>query len=378
MKCRMPNETRNPQPETGNPKPRTGKQSRRDAEDDSGAARFWIIVGAAGDNERLDRLLSREPRIGSRAAGQRLIAAGLVLVNGRRQNKNFRVRAGQTVEALLPQQPEQPLAPEAMDLSIFFEDDFLLIVDKPAGVVVHPARGHQKGTLVQGLLSHRITGGGEPRRPGIVHRLDKDTSGLLIVAKDEETHRRLSRMLAAHKINRTYLALVHGLFQARSGTVEAPLARDSRDRKRMSVARGRGRGAVTHFEVLGTWPEAPGRRGGKSGPSRGTAVRGDMAARREAAGGFSLLEVRLETGRTHQIRVHLAAIGHPVAGDKVYGRRRDPLAVGRQFLHSARLEFAHPVSGETVEISSPLPADLQAVLDKLGTRMLDSGRWTLD
>ncbi len=325
---------------------------------------FRITITAAEDNERLDRLLSREPRIGSRAAGQKLIAAGQVLVDGRRQSKNFRVHAGQAISVLLPPQADERLTPEPMDLHVSFEDDFLLVVDKPAGLVVHPAKGHQTGTLVHGLLSHRISGG-YPGRPGIVHRLDKDTSGLLIVAKDEETHRRLARMMAAHEISRTYLALVHGRFQAGSGTVEASIARDIRNRKRMAVAPSRGRSAITHFKVLESWPETPGGRGGVQvgGIAPGTAGK-------EETGGFSLLEVTLETGRTHQIRVHLAAIGHPVAGDRVYGRRGgrdhgDPVGAGHQFLHSARLEFTHPVTGNAVKVSAPLPPDLQSTLNKL-------------
>ncbi len=348
------------EPETINRKPETG--SRAAAEDEAGAMRLRLKVGDRAGNERLDKVLSREPRIGSRAAAQKLIAAGLVQVGGKPQGKNFRVRAGQTIHALLPEQPVQALAPEAMDLSIPCEDDFLLVVDKPAGVVVHPARGHREGTLVHGLLSHRITGGGQPGRPGIVHRLDKDTSGLLIVARDEQTHRRLARMLAAHEISRTYLALVHGLFKSPSGTVEAPLGRDIHDRKRMAVARGRGRRAVTHFKVLESWPEAHGRRRQSGAP--GTKAASVKTGTRQD-GSFSLLEVTLETGRTHQIRVHLAAIGHPVAGDRVYGRRRDPLEVGHQFLHSARLEFTHPVTGNAIMVSAPLPPDLQTILDRL-------------
>lgn len=303
------------------------------------------------DGERLDKLLATAPEIGSRAAAQKLIAGGLVLVDGEPQTKNFRVRAGQLVRASVPRPAAPDMTPEPMDLDIPFEDQYLLIVDKPAGIVTHPAKGHDAGTLVHGLLAHQIAGGEHPHRPGIVHRLDKDTSGLLIVAKDEETHRRLVKMMAAHEVERTYLALVHGLFETREGTVEAPVARDTSQRQRMAVARGRGREAVTHFKVAGSWPG-----------------RMHKAGEVGAAGtdGFSLLEVKLETGRTHQIRVHLAAIGHPVAGDKVYGRRRDVLEIGRQFLHSARLVFRHPRTGEKVEVDSQLPVELAAVLKHLG------------
>ncbi len=312
-----------------------------------------ITVPREREGERLDLVLSAAPEVGSRAAAQKLIAGGHVRVNGKNQGKSYRVSAGEQVDARLPAPAPPELVAEPMDLKVIFEDEYLLIVDKPAGVVTHPARGHDSGTLVHGLLGHQIAGGDHPRRPGIVHRLDKDTSGLLIVARDDATHRRLTRMMASHDIDRTYLALVHGRFEAASGTVDAPLARDSASRQRMAVAHGRGRPAVTHFEVLRSWSGVTGKPGG--------AGNGSSPAR----DGFSLLRVKLETGRTHQIRVHLAAIGHPVAGDKLYGCR-DKLAVGRQFLHSARLVFRHPRTGEIIDVSSPLPGDLVKVLDNLG------------
>lgn len=302
-----------------------------------------ITATARDDGERLDRFLTAQPEVGSRAAAQKLITAGRVMVDGRPRPKNFRIAAGATITATIPPAPSPDLEPEAMDLAIPFEDEYLLIVDKPAGIVTHPAKGHHTGTLVHGLLAHQITGGGDAYRPGIVHRLDKDTSGLLVVAKDEETHRRLVAMLRRHEIKRTYLALVHGLFETREGTVEAPLGRDAGQRQKMAVAGGgRGREAVTHFRVVSSWAPA--------------------GAGRD---GYSLLEVTLETGRTHQIRVHLAAIGHAVAGDATYGRRRDRLEIGRQFLHSTRLEFEHPMTGEPVIAESPLPPDLAAALDRL-------------
>ncbi|MCL6105970.1 MAG: RluA family pseudouridine synthase [Actinobacteria bacterium] len=311
-------------------------------------AEVKITVPREREGERLDLVLSAAPEVGSRAAAQKLIAGGHVRVNGKNQGKSYRVSAGEQVDARLPAAPE--LVAESMDLKVIFEDEYLLVVDKPAGVVTHPAKGHDSGTLVHGLLGHQIAGGDHPRRPGIVHRLDKDTSGLLIVARDDETHRRLTGMLASHDIDRTYLALVHGRFETATGTVDAPIARDSASRQRMAVARGRGRAAITHFEVLRSWSGAPGKPEGAGSSS--------------VRDGFSLLRVKLETGRTHQIRVHLAAIGHPVAGDKLYGRR-DKLAVGRQFLHSARLVFRHPRTGEIIDVSSPLPGDLAKVLDNL-------------
>ncbi|MBI5871331.1 MAG: RluA family pseudouridine synthase [Actinobacteria bacterium] len=318
---------------------------------------FTIEVAPADAGERLDRLVAAAPEIGSRAAAQKLIAAGMVSVNGQERSKNFKVSAGEQVEVFLAPSEPMDLEPEDMDLDIPYEDENLLVVDKPAGIVTHPAKGHNTGTLVHGLLGRQIAGGEHPHRPGIVHRLDKDTSGLLIVARDEETHRALTEALSRHKIERTYLCLVHGLFETREGTIEAPLGRDARERQQMAVTKKGGRDAVTHFRVLESWGGAP----AGTTAAAGRAV----AAPRKGAAGYSLLEVRLETGRTHQIRVHLAAIGHPVAGDKVYGRRKDELGVGRQFLHSARLRFTHPDTGVTVDVSSPLPQDLDSVLVKL-------------
>jgi 23S rRNA pseudouridine1911/1915/1917 synthase len=227
---------------------------------------------------------------------------------------------------------------------IVYQDQHLLIVDKPAGLVTHPARGHREGTLAQ-LLSPTAAGGPDPERAGIVHRLDRDTSGLIVIARSDEAHRRLQRAIAQRLLTREYLALVHGRPPARSGTIEAPIGRDRSDRTRMAIAGAHPREARTHF----------------------TSER--------ALGAYTLLRLRLDTGRTHQIRVHLQAIGHPVVGDPQYGRRGDggggagaadtPAALGlsRQFLHAARLAFAHPFSGEPVDVASPLPPDLQAALE---------------
>lgn len=303
-----------------------------------------IAASADDEGERLDRFVAAWPEVGSRAAAQKLIAAGRILVDGLPRTKNYKIAGREIITASIPPALAPDLEPEAMNLTIPFEDEYLLIVDKPAGIVTHPAKGHYSGTLVHGLLAHQIAGGGDAYRPGIVHRLDKDTSGLLVVAKDDETHRRLVALLKRHEVKRTYLALVHGLFETREGTVEAPLGRDTGHRQKMAVAGGgRGREAVTHFRVIKSWAAA--------------------GAGRE---GYSLLEVSLETGRTHQIRVHLAAIGHAVAGDATYGRRHDRLEIGRQFLHSARLEFEHPITGEPVKAESPLPPDLAGALDRLG------------
>lgn len=293
--------------------------------------------------QRLDLFIAALPGVGSRAVAQRLITTGAVQVDGQAKAKNYRITSGEQIRVIIPAAEPPSLQPETMELAIPYEDEYLLVVDKPAGVVTHPAKGHPTGTLVHGLIAHQITGGGDSFRPGIVHRLDKDTSGLLVVAKDEETHRRLVEMLKRREVKRTYLTLVYGLFETREGTVEAPLARDTSQRQKMAVSgSGRARAAVTHFRVISSWAAA--------------------GAGRE---GLSLLKVSLDTGRTHQIRVHLAAIGHPVVGDPTYGRRRDRLQIGRQFLHSTHLEFVHPVTGQLIAVTSTLPPDLATALDRL-------------
>jgi 23S rRNA pseudouridine1911/1915/1917 synthase len=233
----------------------------------------------------------------------------------------------------VPESRPSTLEPEQLDLRIAFEDEHLLVVDKPAGIAVHPSRGHASGTLVHGLLAHAVAGGEEAERPGIVHRLDRDTSGLLVVARSDEAHRRLQQLLRRRKLVREYLALVRGRPRSKRGRIEAPIGRDRHDPTRVSLDTDTPRDAVTNFEVVETM-------------------------RRHA-----LLRAALETGRTHQIRVHLAAIDLPVAGDPVYGVEGD-LGLARQFLHAARLAFPHPFTGEPVEAESPLPPDLQAALEE--------------
>ncbi len=286
--------------------------------------------------ERLDVLLA-EP-LGSRSRAQRLIVAGRVLVEGATVRKNHRVGGGEHV--VVDDAPEAVAATQAQALvaafGVAYEDEHLLVVDKPAGVVVHPARGHREGTLAQALFG-RAAGGEQAWRAGIVHRLDRNTSGLLVVAKDDAVHRALKAALAAREITREYLALVEGRPPARSGTIEAPIGRDRRQRMLMSVDSdaNAAKDAITHFEVERVLAQA------------------------------TLLRVRLQTGRTHQIRVHMRAIGHPVCGDPEYGRD-DLYGLRRQFLHAARLAFSHPVTGEAVDVDSPLPDDLRAALELAG------------
>ncbi|MBX5468515.1 MAG: RluA family pseudouridine synthase [Thermoleophilaceae bacterium] len=296
--------------------------------------RLAFVAGEDDAGRRLDARLAEEPAVGSRAKAQRLIDAGLVSVDGEPRRKRHRLAPGEAVEVLLEEPPPvDARVGEGVDFEVVYEDDWLLVVDKPAGVVVHPAPGHPAGTLAQALAA-RGAAGGHPLRPGIVHRLDRDTSGLLVVAKSEEVHRALQEMLRRREIRREYLALVAGRPDARSGTIDAAVGRDRRERKLISIRTDAGRRAVTHFELVEALPRT------------------------------SLLRVRLETGRTHQIRVHMAAIGHPVCGDRQYGGaacgRR--LGLARQFLHSAALTFDHPVRGESLRCESKLPADLSRAL----------------
>jgi 23S rRNA pseudouridine1911/1915/1917 synthase len=289
-----------------------------------------LEVPATAGGTRLDSFLA-EP-LGSRARAQRLIDAQRVRVDGRPRPKRHVVRAGERIVIEEEDSPE-PAVAHAGDVpfSVAYEDEHLLIVDKPAGVVVHPARGHRSGTLAQGLAG-RTAGGEETWRAGIVHRLDRDTSGLLVVARSDRVHRALKALLSARRLHREYLALVDGHPPARTGTIDAPIGRHRRDRLRMSIDTDEPRVARTHYEIERLLPSS------------------------------SLLRVVLETGRTHQIRVHMAAIGHPICGDPQYGSSRFGLT--RQFLHAARLTFEHPITGETVDARSPLPADLQVAMKR--------------
>jgi 23S rRNA pseudouridine1911/1915/1917 synthase len=289
---------------------------------------------AADAGERLDAFLAAP--LGSRARAQRLIEAGAVLVDGAAVPKRHRVVAGEVVvvDEAVDRAPDADPAATA-EFAVAYEDEHLLVVDKPAGVVVHPARGHWSGTLAQ-ALEGRVAGGEDAFRAGIVHRLDRDTSGLLVVAKSDAVHTALKAQLARREITREYLALVEGRPPARSGTIDAAIGRDRRVRTRHSTDTDQAREAVTHFSLERALPRA------------------------------TLLRVRLETGRTHQIRVHLQAIGHPVCGDPEYGTA-GLYGLERQFLHAEHLAFAHPVTGEPLDVHSPLPADLQAALERAAT-----------
>jgi 23S rRNA pseudouridine1911/1915/1917 synthase len=290
-----------------------------------------LRVPDAAAGTRLDRFLAVP--LGSRARAQALIDGGLVRVDGSVRPKRHLVAAGEAIEiddAAVEAGDAVPDEPAPYEVA--YEDQHLLVVDKPAGVVVHPARGHWAGTLAQ-ALEGRAAGGDEPWRAGIVHRLDRDTSGLLVVAKDNAVHRALKALLAQRGLHREYLALADGHPPARTGTIDAPIGRHRRDRKLMSIDSDDTREARTHFEIERLLPAA------------------------------ALLRVTLDTGRTHQIRVHLAAIGHPVCGDPQYGTR-GRFGLERQFLHATRLAFVHPVTGAEIDVRSELPADLAAALER--------------
>jgi 23S rRNA pseudouridine1911/1915/1917 synthase len=281
-------------------------------------------VPESASGERLDRFVAE--LVGSRGAAERLIASGGVLIDGSAHAKSHRLSGGEEVEIAERVTPPTPET-EPLDLRIGYEDEHLAVVDKPAGLVVHPGAGHATGTLAQGIPG---LAGGDLERQGIVHRLDRDTSGLMVVSKSEEAYEGLRALVKRRGLEREYLALVRGRPRSRSGRIEAPIGRDRRDPTRRSLDTDSPKEAVTHFEVA------------------------------ELFDAHALLRVQLETGRTHQIRVHLAAIGLPVAGDPVYGTPEPGLR--RQFLHAARLSFEHPVTGARIDVESKLPPDLQAIL----------------
>jgi 23S rRNA pseudouridine1911/1915/1917 synthase len=299
-----------------------------------------LTVDTAAAGMRLDRwLVTAVPEL-SRARLQALIDEGHVRIGGATSKAAHRLRGGEAVEIEIPPATPQELAPEPIALTIVHEDEDVLVVDKPAGMVVHPGAGVSRGTLAAGVLAHapETASVGGQRRPGVVHRLDKGTSGLLVVAKTPRAYHALVAQLAAREVTRVYLAIVHGNVARTEGKIDAPIGRDPHHRQRMAIRpAGQGRRAVTRFRVL------------------------------ERFAGYTLVECRLETGRTHQIRVHLASLGHPVAGDDTYGRGRPrpPVDVEGIALHAARLAFVHPVTQRQVEFSSPLPPRLERLVSHL-------------
>ena len=299
-----------------------------------------ILLRADREGERLDQLLARSVDGLTRSAAQRLLEEGAVTLNGAPARKNTRTAPGDAVALSLPDPVEVDIRPQNIPLDVVYEDSDVIVVNKPKGLVVHPAPGHPDGTLVNALLHHcgdSLSGIGGELRPGIVHRIDRDTSGLIIAAKNDAAHLALAAQLADHTLARTYECLAVGNFRQDSGTVDAPIGRSRSDRKKMAVV-AEGRPAVTHWEVLARYP------------------------------GVTHLRCRLETGRTHQIRVHLAYIGHPILGDTVYGNRKPVPGLTGQCLHATGLRFLHPRTGCPVELTCPRPEEFERMLTKLQKR----------
>ena len=299
-----------------------------------------IEIIAAESGTRIDAWLSVNVPDLTRNAAQRLLTDGMVLVNGKPPKKNYKISAGDAVIITIPDIAEVPLVPQNIPLDIVFEDEDVVVVNKPRGMVVHPAPGHPDGTLVNALMYHcgdSLSGVGGEKRPGIVHRIDKDTSGLLIVAKNDAAHLALSAQLSDRSLSRVYRAVVVGNLKQDSGTVDAPIGRHPNDRKKMAVTHQNSRNAVTHWSVL------------------------------ERYRGYTHVRCKLETGRTHQIRVHMAHIGHPLLGDEVYGHAKLPeKGLVGQCLHAKELQFIHPRTGEAVHLDTELPDYFKEVLTRLG------------
>lgn len=298
-----------------------------------------LILQTASEDagKRLDAWLAEQTEL-TRSAVQKLMEEGRVTAAGKPLAKNTRLTGGETVSVELPEPEAVDIVPQNIPLDVVYEDEDVIVVNKPKGLVVHPAPGHPDGTLVNALLYHcgdSLSGINGELRPGIVHRIDRDTSGLIIAAKNDAAHLALAAQLADHTLARTYECLAVGNFREDSGTVDAPIGRHPVDRKRMAVVRQGGREAVTHWEVIARYP------------------------------GVTHLRCRLETGRTHQIRVHLAYIGHPILGDTVYGAKKPVAGLTGQCLHAVGLRFIHPRTGEPVELTCPLPEEFVHMLEKL-------------
>ncbi len=285
--------------------------------------------------KRIDAFVSEQEESLTRSSVQKLLSEGMICVNDRTISKSYKLKAGDRVTVSIPKPKELEALPENIPLNIVYEDDDLLVVDKPKGMVVHPAPGNPDGTLVNALLYHcqgSLSGINGVMRPGIVHRIDKDTSGLLIVAKNDFAHADLATQIAEHSFTREYRAVVHGNIKQDTGTVEAPIGRNPKDRKKMAVTLKNSKPATTHYEVI------------------------------ERYGNYTFIKCRLETGRTHQIRVHMASIGHPVAGDLVYGPKNTPKSLHGQCLHACLLGFVHPRTKQYMEFQSELPEYFQKFL----------------
>ena len=300
-------------------------------------SRLVLYADAENIGERIDKFISDSAEEISRSYAAKLCTDGLVTVNGKALGKNYKIKGGEEISADIPEPEELSLVPENIPLDIVYEDDDVIVINKPQGMVVHPAAGNESGTLVNALLYHcgeSLSAINGVIRPGIVHRIDKDTSGLLVAAKNNEAHLKLSEQLKERKALRKYNALVNGNIKEDFGTVNKPIGRSPSDRKKMAIVQG-GREAVTHYSVL------------------------------ERFGRYTLIECVLETGRTHQIRVHMASLGHSIVGDKVYGVKKERFNLNGQLLHARTIGFVHPKTGEMMEFSAPLPDYFEAVLEKL-------------
>lgn len=300
-----------------------------------------IDVSVAGT--RLDVFLTEYFKDLTRSRIQKLIADGEVTVNQSATKANTKLKIGDVVEVNIPKPKETQLQAEEIPLDIVYEDKHMLVVNKPQGMVVHPAAGNYCGTLVNALMAHcgdNLSGINGEIRPGILHRIDKDTSGLLLVAKDDKAHLGLSEQIKAHSLTREYICLVHGRIKENSGTIDAPIGRDPKDRKKMTITHKNSKNAVTHFFVLERFEK------------------------------YTLVKCRLETGRTHQIRVHMSKNGHPIVGDPVYGRKKEEFKLKGQLLHAWKVGFIHPITGEYMEFEREVPEYFECVLESLRRRSI--------
>lgn len=302
---------------------------------------YYFEVKEKDNENRLDVFASEKIEKFSRSYIKKIIKDGMISVNGEKRKPNYKLKTGDKLEVLIPEPVEMEVLAEDIYIDIIYEDEHILIVNKPQGMVVHPAQGNYSGTLVNALLWHctSLSGIGGVKRPGIVHRIDKDTSGLIIVAKSNEAHLRLSNRLKERSIARKYIALTEGKMKMKNGVVDAPIGRQQNDRKKMAVADRGGRYAKTYYKVL------------------------------EIFDNNTLIEAQLETGRTHQIRVHMAYIGHPIVGDTTYGYKKQKIKLDGQLLHSYKLEFFHPITNAYLEFCIPLPDYFEDVLKKLRQKL---------
>mgnify|MGYP005950357675 CR=1 FL=1 len=300
--------------------------------------KFVLNVEETDSGIRLDKwLASKKETDMTRTAVQNLIESGGVIVNGKTVSKNYKQKSGDVIEVTIPDPVELDAKPEDIPLDIVYEDESLLVVNKPKGMVVHPANGNPDGTLVNAILSickNSLSGIGGELRPGIVHRLDKDTSGLIIVAKNDKAHINMSEQIKERNVKKTYIALVRGNVPEEEATINMPIGRSTKDRKKMAVTKN-GKQAITHFKVLKRYSK------------------------------YTLLEIKIETGRTHQIRVHMAEIGYPVVGDAVYSNGKNEFGIEGQMLHAYKLEFMHPITNKHMELTAPLPQYFEEILKKL-------------